>query len=224
VYLGGTDALFYRAFSTDWFPDPLPSIGDELYCVRLFSPSDLYRSLPKSDIEGQMLFFRKDKGWVSQVLTGMVPVREVDYKFAPIIHMAQYIGMGSETETITLFMNLKNAPGSGPSDAGILNAEVSALCGTYLKSFQYPVQGNTTLAIRSDNLLNKLDLSKKQAEEGVNIKFWGGSSQFVILTLYFNRENGSIGVEHSLAPVYYIPEILNSAVRSLVYEQLKARP
>lgn len=223
VALGGQGGVFYRGWNTDWFPEPLPAVGDELYCVRLKSHADPERALPKTDIEAQMLFLQKSEGWVSSVLTGMVPMRAPGYRFAPIIHTAHYIASEPEVETITLFMNVKDVSHAGVLDAGVLNAEVSSRAGDYLATVQYPARGNATLAVSSDDLLRRLNLSEEQARQGINVKFWGGASQFSILTIYRNRQNGSIGVEHSLAPLYYLPDLLNPDVRALVYQQLEVK-
>src|SRR3546814_10232102 len=56
--------------------------------------------------------------------------------------------------------------------------------------------------------LHKAGLPADQVGQGINVKFWGGGSQFSILTIYQNRQNGSIGVEHSLAPLYYLPDLI----------------
>lgn len=215
--------MFYRGWGSDWFPEPLPGVGDELYCVRLKSRMDPERALPKTEIEAQMLFLQRSEDWVSAVLTSMVPIRPSGYRFAPIIHTAHYIASEPEVETITLFMNVKDVSHAGDLDAGVLNAEVSSRAGDYLATVQYPAKGNATLAVSSDDLLRKLNLSEEQARQGINVKFWGGASQFSILTAYRNRQNGSIGVEHSLAPLYYLPNLLNPDVRALVYQQLEVR-
>lgn len=223
VALAGKDGVFYRGWNTDWFPEPLPAAGDEVYCVRLKSHVDPDRALPRTDIEAQMLFLQKGDNWVSSVLTGMVPMRAPGYRFAPIIHTAHYIASESEVETLTLFVNVKDVSHANTLDAGVLNAEVSSRSGDYLGTVQYPVKGNAALAVSSDDLLKKLNLSEAQARQGMNVKFWGGASQFSILTIYRNRQNGSIGVEHSLAPLYYLPDLLNPDVRALVYQQLEVK-
>ena len=222
VSLGQLGSLFYRGWNTDWFPEPIPQTGDELFCVRLWSYAQSERALPKTDIEGQMLFRHKDN-WVSSVLTGFVPVRAPGYRFAPIIHTAHYIASESEVETITLFMNIKDVSNAGPLEGGLLNAEVSSRTGEYLATVQFPVKGNATVAISSDDLIKRINLSEGQIRKGVNVKFWGGASQFSILTIFRNRQNGSIGLEHSLAPLYYLPDLLKPSVRALVYQQLEVK-
>jgi hypothetical protein len=216
-------AIFYRGWDADWFSEPLPALGDELYCVRLRSHSVPQLALPSTEIEAQMLFLHKNNGGVSSVLTGMVPMRSSGYRFAPIIHTAHYIASEPEVETITLFMNIKDINHVAPLEAGVLNAEVSTRSGDYIGTIQYPVKGNATMAISSDDLIKGLDLSEDQSKRGINVKFWGGASQFSILTIYRHRQNGSIGLEHSLAPLYYLPDLLNPAVRALVYQQLELR-
>lgn len=223
VALGELNALFYRGWNTDWFPaESLPAFGDELFCVRLKSRNNPEKNLPRTDIEAQMLFRQKDN-WVSSVLTGLVPARAPGYRFAPIIHTAHYIASEPEVETISLFMNLKDASHADPIDGGMLNAEISSRTGEHLSTVQFPVKGNATVAISSDDLLARSGLSEEQGRRGINVKFWGGASQFSILTLYRNRQNGSIGVEHSLAPLYYLPDLLKPEVRSLVYQQFKVK-
>lgn len=222
VPLRQLDSLFYRGWTADWFPEPMPETGDELFCVRLRSHVQPERALPQTDIEGQMLFRQRD-GWVSSVLTSFVPVRAPGYRFAPIIHTAHYIASESDVETITLFMNIKDISNAGPMDGGALNAEVSSRAGEYLATVQFPVKGNATVAISSDDLVRRIDLSEAQVRKGVNVKFWGGASQFSVLTVFRNRQNDSIGVEHSLAPLYYLPDLLKPNVRALVYQQLEVK-
>jgi hypothetical protein len=219
VNFGHPNFLFYRGWDADWFPETLAKAGDELYCILLKSSSDVGRALPQTDIEAQILFRKKDE-WTSSVLSGFVPVRPPGHKFAPIIHTAHYIASEPEVETITLFMNLKDVSNTGTSDAGILNAEIRSRDGEYLATVQYSGKGNATLAVSSDDLLSNIDVSGGHSRKGINVKFWGGASQFSILTVYRNRQNGSIGVEHSLAPLYYLPDLLSPAVRSVVYQQL----
>jgi hypothetical protein len=217
------DSLFYRGWSTDWFsPESLPAFGDELFCVRLKSRGEPEKNLPQTELEAQMLFRHKDN-WVSSILTGFVPARAPGYRFAPIIHTAHYIAPEPEVETISLFMNLKDVSHAGPVEGGVLTAEISSRTGKPLGTVQFPVKGNATVAISSNDLLEKAGLSEEQARRGVNVKFWGGASQFSILTMYRNRQNGSIGVEHSLAPLYYLPDLLKADVRTLVYQQFKVK-
>lgn len=223
VALGQLPGLFYRGWNTDWFAnDALPANGDELYCVRLKSPAQPDQKLPKTELEGQMLFRQKDD-WVSSILTGFVPARAPGHRFAPIIHTAHYIAAEPHIETISLFMNLKDIAHDGVIEAGVLNAQIHARSGEHLATVQFPVTGNATVAISSDDLLQQAGLPAARAREGINVKFWGGASQFSILTLYRHRDNGSIGVEHSLAPLYYLPDLLKADVRSLVYQQFKGK-
>lgn len=219
IPLGQLGSLFYRGWAGEWFSEFTPKNGDELFCVRLVSPSKPKYELPKNDIEGQMTFKQKDN-WISSILTGFVPVRESGHRFAPIIHTAHYIASESEVETITLFMNIKDLSHSGPLEGGVMNAEVSTRSGKIISNFNFPVKGNATVAISSDDLIGRFNLPQDSVSRGVNIKFWGGSSQFSILTIYRNRINGSIGLEHSLRPLYYLPDLLKPSVRNFVYEQL----
>jgi hypothetical protein len=221
--LSQLQTLFYRGWNANWFQKPLPETGDELFCVRLKSNVKPELALPQTDLEGQMLLKQKD-GWISSILTGFIPLRAPGYQFAPIIHTAHYIASEPEVETITLFMNIKDISHAGPIDGGILNAEVSSRAGEYLGSAQFQVKGNATVAISSDDLLRAIELSPEQVKKGINVKFWGGASQFSILTVFRSRQNGSIGLEHSLAPLYYLPNLLKPAVRTLIYEQLEVRP
>jgi hypothetical protein len=220
--MGLSGSLFYRGWDMNWFPEPVPAAGDELFCMRLTSPAYPERALPQSDIECQMLLRQKDD-WVSSVLTGMVPLRAPGYRYAPIIHTAHYIASEPEVETITLFMNIRDVSSAGPMDGGVLNADVSARTGEYLGTVQFPVRGNATVAISSDDLIRELNLSGTQSSQGINVKFWGGASQFSIVTVYRNRANGSIGMEHSLAPIYYLPGLRDPKVRALVYQQLESK-
>jgi hypothetical protein len=223
VALGELNSLFYRGWSADWFSEAsLPAFGDELFCVRLKSLGNPEKNLPLTELEAQMLFRQKDN-WVSSILTGFVPARAPGYRFAPIIHTAHYIVPEPEVETISLFMNLKDVSHADPMDGGILNAEISSRSGESLCTVQFPVRGNATVAISSDVLLERSGLSPEQARKGINVKFWGGASQFSILTMYRNRQNGSIGVEHSLAPLYYLPDLLKPDVRTLVYQQFQKK-
>jgi hypothetical protein len=219
ILLNQHTRLFYRGWMREWFSAPIPCLGDELFCVRLISPSRSKDDLPNIDIEGQMIFKQKDN-WVSSILTGFVPVRKSGHQFAPVIHTAHYISSESEIETITLFMNIKDLTSSDSLNGGLMNAEISSRSGEKIASIQFPVKGNATLAVSSDDLVDRFHLSKDLVEKGVNIKFWGGSSQFSILTLYRNRLNGSIGLEHSLRPLYYLPDLLKSSVRTFVFDQL----
>jgi hypothetical protein len=220
ISFGQLGSLFFRGWTEDWFSENIPKIGDELFCVSLISPSQKKTDLPKNDIEGQMVFKHKE-GWISSILTGFVPARESGHRFAPIIHTAHYIASESEIETITLFMNIKDLNYSGPLEGGIMNAEVSTRNGKIISMFNFPIKGNSTIAISSDDLTTKFNLSQDLIAQGVNIKFWGGSSQFSILTVYRNRFNGSIGLEHSLRPLYYLPDLVKPSVRNYVYKQLQ---
>jgi hypothetical protein len=221
--LGQLGTLFYRGWDTDWFPEYIPETGDELFCVRLKSHAQPERTLPQTDIEGQMLFRQKDD-WVSSILTSFLPARAPGYRFAPIIHTAHYIASETEIETITLFMNIKDVSNASVMEGGVLNAEISSRAGEHFATIQFPVKANATVAISSDDLLQRVDLSEAQVRKGINVKFWGGASQFSILTIFRNRQNGSIGLEHSLAPLYYLPDLPKPNVRALVYQQLEVKP
>ena len=220
--LSKLNSLFYRGWDVEWFPMSIPTAGDELFCVRLISNLQATKTLPQTNIEGQMLFKQKDD-WVSSVLTNFVPLRAPGYQFSPIIHTAHYIACEQDFETITLFMNVKDINYSGLQDGGVLNAEVSSRAGEYYATVQFAVKANSTTEISTDDLIKSINLSEVQASKGVNVKFWGGASQFSILTMYRSRQNGSIGLEHSLAPHYYLPDLFKTNVRALVYQQLRVK-
>ena len=89
------------------FTEPLPSgMVADIYCLRFFSQSNPNISLPDNDVEGQMLI-KHQNGAISSILTGFVPLRTPDYRYAPIIHTSHCMADYSNVETINLFMNIK---------------------------------------------------------------------------------------------------------------------
>jgi hypothetical protein len=167
------------------------------------------------------MLLRKDSGAISSILTGFIPLRSPDYNYAPIIHTSHCMADYANNETINLFINIKNVEEVNSVAGGVMVAEVYDRSGVCLGKKKYPIIANSTFSISHDKIANDFDISSAELQKGINIKFYGGESQFSIVTLFRHRLNGSIAIEHSLAPLYYIPALKNPEVRSIVYGQLE---
>lgn len=213
---------FFRSFESDWGVEAAGSTTTDLYCLRLMSPSQPEADLPSGGLEGQMLLRHRTYGWTSSILTGFVPLRAPGHRFAPIMHTGHCMAQGTSTETLHLFMNVCDVEAPHATQVGVLTAHVYQRDGAKLGSACYPVLANATVTISHDTIVRDCGLPDTALQQGINIKFHGGASQFAILTILRHRATGSIALEHTLAPMYYIPGIVNPAIRTLVYGQLKA--
>ncbi len=214
-------ALCLRSWESDWGFKTEEHNPTDLYCLRMSSPAHPQANLPEGGLEGQMLLRHRTHGWTSTILTGFIPARGEGHRFAPIIHTGHCMANAATNETITLFMNVKNIDAPAVTDGGIITAAIYDLSGNIIGKKTYPVLGNATVALSHDRIASDCGISPAQLQQGVNIKFYGGDSQFAIITLFHHRTQGSIAIEHSLAPLYYIPELKNPAIRTLVYSQME---
>jgi len=193
----------------------------DIYCIRFISQSNPDTVLPNTDVEGQMLLRKKNNGAISSILTSFIPLRSPDYRYAPIIHTSHCMADSANVETINLFMNIKNVESENSVSAGVMVAEVYDRGGVRLGKKNYPIIANSTFSISHDKIAIDCDISSETLQQGINIKFYGGESQFSIITLFRHRLNDSIAIEHSLAPLYYIPALKNKEIRNIVYGQLE---
>lgn len=214
-------ALFVRSWESKWGFTRKEKSSTDLYCLRITSPSHPDMVLPPAEVEGQMMLRHLKQGWTSSVLTNFVPLRPPGHRYAPIIHMAHCMASAAEVETIHLFMNIKNIDDPNVTSAGTLVADVQSYDGAQLGKANYPIVANATVAISHDTIAKDCGVSDDTLRQGIHVKFYGGESQFAILTLFRHRLNGSIAIEHTLPPPYYIPALRNPVVRNLVYGQLE---
>ncbi len=212
-------ALYCRFWINELIDDPDKNDAD-LYCLRFISPSNPDVILPDTDLEGQILL-RHNNNAISSILTGFIPLRSPDYRYAPIIHTSHCMADFKTVETINLFMNIKNIEEKNSKSGGVFTAEIYSRNGNFLGKKDYPVTANSTIAISHDDIARDCNIPDDILEQGLNIKFYGGESQFSIITLFRHRLNGSIAIEHSLAPLYYIPALRNPEIRKIIYGQLE---
>jgi len=214
------DCLQFRTWQSNWNCD-LKACGPlDIFVARIVARGTDEEPPGLGELEAQMLF-RHSFGWTSSLLTGFVPLRPPGYKFASIIHTGHYFADRSAYSSSTIFTNVRS-PADGPA-AGRFSVTVQSRDGTQLGQIERQIVANSALVVALDDVLDECGVGKATPHEGFNLTFVGGRSQFSIMTVFQRRDNGAIGLEHSLAPLYYIPQLRDAAVRSRVYGRIGSK-
>jgi hypothetical protein len=197
---GVTEAGVTRRWRSDWAPD-LPVGAEELHTLEVVGE--------RAEVEGEILFRANDRSQQVAVLTGQVPCREPGFKFNPILHQAHYNIFGDHCETYVVHANLVGE-GDQPAQANKMQIEVRSLSAEVLAVEYRELKFNTTWLLPVRKFAEELGLPVNQ---GLSLRLRGGSSQFAIFTAYHQRETNSIGIEHSLPPIYFTEAPFNPDLR-----------
>lgn len=189
-----------RLWRRDWAPD-LPVGAEELHTLEIVGE--------ESEIEGEILFRTQDRSQQVAVLTAQVPCREPGFKFNPILHQAHYNLFGDHCDTYVVHANLVGE-GEPPAQANRLQIELRSLSAEVLAVEHKELRFNTTWLLPVRKLARDLGLP---TDRGLTLRLRGGASQFAIFTVYHHNETNSIGIEHSLPPIYFTEAPFNPDLR-----------
>jgi hypothetical protein len=161
------------------------------------------------------------------VLYDLINDKMANHKYSPIIHplhagVPQSLG---DSETFCLFVNFR-PPELKPKE-NQLHLPFEAVSFQKMHLELKKASGNVisekiiTIPYNSTYLISLRDEFKNFGgyEHGDQIVFKGGASQFAIFNLFINPLNKSIGIEHSLPPVYYSSGLFKPEQRSLFYKR-----
>jgi hypothetical protein len=199
--LSGQPALT-RRWREDW--TSLPVAADELFTLECEGED------PSNALEGELLFRTAARTQQVAVLTNFVPCRPAGFKFGPILHQAHYNVIDDTCETYVVHANLV---GEHEDPAGInrLQIEVRDFAARVLAVEQRELGFNTTWLLPVRSFARSLGAP---LDGGVTLRLRGGSSQFAIFTAYHRPASASIGIEHSLPPIYFTEAPTNPALRA----------
>ncbi|QQN62716.1 hypothetical protein JIR23_24595 [Bradyrhizobium diazoefficiens] len=188
-----------RIWRSQWAPE-LAATDDEMNTVELVGEI--------ADIEGEVSF-RNDDQQIA-VLTGLVPLRDSNFKFSPILHQAHYNVLMPNCETYVVLVNLAGE-GERPSRPNKLQVEIRNLTADVLAVTEIEAGLNATCLLPIGDVARRNGVSP---EQGLSVRIRGGASQFALFTVFRNLSSGALGIEHSLPPIYFTEAPFNPALRS----------
>jgi len=189
-----------RMWRSQWAPD-LAATADEINTVELIGEG-------LSDFEGEISFRNDDQQMA--VLTGMVPLRDPGFKFAPILHQAHYNVLMPNCETYVVLANL-SSEGEESLRPNKLQVEIRNLAAEVMAVAEIGPDINTTCLLPIGELARQNGVAP---EQGLSLRIRGGASQFAVFTVFRNLSSGALGIEHSLPPIYFTEAPFNPALRS----------
>jgi hypothetical protein len=168
----------------------------------------------KNSFEGNCVFKNPINKKTAGLLFDFIPDKKPGHIYAPILHCAHSAYISAQEDCYTVLANFR--PISLKPDQMTHRMKIQ------LKSPQGQLLGERSL----DLLFNHTDLISigdlfqdiGGFYPGCTVNFKGGASQFVIFTLFINRATGSMGIEHSLAPLYYCSGSVNPETRTQFYK------
>ena len=189
-----------RLWRSDWAPE-LRVGDDELHTLEVVGET--------TEVEGEVLFRTNDRTQHVAVLTNLVPCREPGFKFNPILHQAHYNIFGDRCDTYIVHANLVGE-GEQPAQANRLQIEIRNLAAEVLSVEYRELKFNTPWLLPVKQFTEALGLP---TDRGLTLRLRGGASQFAIFTVYHQSETNSVGIEHSLPPIYFTEAPFNPDLR-----------
>lgn len=189
-----------RMWRSQWAPE-LAATADEINTVELIGEG-------LSDFEGEISFRNDDQQMA--VLTGMVPLRDPGFKFAPILHQAHYNVLMPNCETYVVLANL-SSEGEEALRPNKLQVEIRNLAAEVMAVAEIGPDINTTCLLPIGELARQNGVAP---EQGLSLRIRGGASQFAVFTVFRNLSSSALGIEHSLPPIYFTEAPFNPALRS----------
>jgi hypothetical protein len=191
-----------RKWRHEW--TSLPPADDELFTLECEGEN------PVTALEGEILFRSLAATQQVAVLTNFVPCRPPGFTFGPILHQAHYNVFDDSCETYVVHANLV---GEHEHGAGMnrLQIEVRDFTARVLAVEERQFGFNTTWLLPVRAFVQGVGAA---VDGGVTLRLRGGSSQFAIFTAYHRPVSGSLGLEHSLPPIYFTEAPMNPALRA----------
>jgi hypothetical protein len=189
-----------KVWRSQWAPE-IPATADEINTVELVGGHI-------GEFEGELCFRNADQQVT--VLTGMVPLRDPNFKFTPILHQAHYNVLMPGCETYVVLTNLA-CEGDKPVRPNKLQVEIRNLSAEVLAVTDIEAGLNSTYLLAIGDVARRNGVAP---EQGLSVRIRGGASQFAIFTAFRNISSGALGIEHSLPPIYFTEAPFNPALRS----------
>ena len=177
-------------------------------------PESEMQLLKKELFEAEIILRAKKSKSRSTVLYDLIGDKRPGHKYAPILHCAHTADVSENWDTRALLMNFRPAYLKSDQDSQKMNVFLKSKEGELLKTKTIDIKFNSTLTVSFAEEFKEFGGFKP----GMQMNFKGGESQFAIFTLFWNSKSHSIGLEHSLPPIYYCKGILNPAHRGIFYQ------
>lgn len=178
-----------------------------------FSPED-QKEFFKNSFEGQCLFRDlKTQKWTG-LLYDFIPDKKPNHVYAPILHCAHSAYVSQTDESYAVLVNFRPTYLKSDKQFQSMNVQLKSPQGDLLleKKIQFPFNSSYLMSFKNEFA------ALGGFKPGSTINFKGGESQFAIFTLFQNKETGSLGIEHSLAPHYYCSGVAQPESRKLFYK------
>jgi len=139
----------------------------------------------------------------SSLLFEQQPFSAQNTNYSPVTVLANKVAVSNDLNSYIIFNNAKEtlSPDNRekPIHISLLNTE-----GAIIAKTQLEILPNSTSILNIKDLLSKNNISNFKETLFLNCIAKGGNSLFSIYTLVINEKSKSLGIEHSLAPIYYI--------------------
>jgi hypothetical protein len=163
--------------------------------------------------EIQLMVRSNDHKNFASILYDMVPDHDKNYLYSPILHCAHTAIIDENIDTYILMANHRRLPEN--LDKQKIRLSIIKGVGTILSKSEEIVNFNSSKLISFRDKFSEFNF-----EAGDQIDIKGGNSQFAIFTIFFNKNSKSIGIEHSLPPIYYVSDIYKNPNRKLFFSNL----
>lgn len=164
--------------------------------------------------EAEVTLKAKDSGSWTTVLYDFITDKKSDHRYTPILHSAHTADVGTSWDSFVLLLNFRPDYLKVDKKTQTMHLELKSPAGALLntKDLEIPFNSTETISFREEFAL----YGSFQPGSQINIK--GGESQFAIFTLFWNSKTQSLGLEHSLPPVYYCKGIFEQNSRKTFYQ------
>lgn len=205
-----------RIYLKDLFPDfeikqaTLATVG---FSNLDFSEVDQKNLFP-SAFEAQCLFRSKHSNSWTSVLYDLIPDKKPGHTYAPILHSGHAAYFDQDIDCYSILVNHRPQFLMPAKLEQEMNIQIKSPSGEVKtqKIIQIPFNHTTLFSYREFFPANS------DFELGSSMNFKGGESQFAIFTLFRNVKTQALGIEHSLAPLYYCSGVRDNKTRSVFYK------
>ena len=168
----------------------------------------------KESFEGQCIFQdQASKNWTA-LLYDFIPDKKSGHRYSPILHCAHSAYVSDLHDSYAVLANFRPPYLKAETITQNMNMQIKSPQGELLseKKMQLPFNASSLISIKDEFS------AVGGFKPGSTLNFKGGASQFAIFTLFRNKKTGSLGIEHSLAPIYYCSGVLNPETRKTFYQ------
>lgn len=164
--------------------------------------------------EAEVILKGKTSNSWTTVLYDLIADKKTAHRYSPILHSAHTAEIGKFSDSFVLLLNFRPAYLKTEALFQTMELELKSPSGVLLatKNLEIPFNFTTTISFLQEFSL----FGPFQPGSQINLK--GGESQFAIFTLFWNSKTESLGIEHSLPPMYYCKGILKPNSRKVFYK------